>query len=125
MKKEDEAAARTIIEPFNLVSILQAQDAFFGGRTDAIKLYHCVMNVKKFITSISLPSTLGPTRSAFIPLDIPLCSTNPREQTFQLLWTDEMQNSSTLRFLPSSLAIPQWWQTHFSTLHQMCGSRTK
>ena len=43
MKKEDEAAARTIIEPFNLLSILQAQDPFVGGRTDAIKLYHCVM----------------------------------------------------------------------------------
>ena len=43
LKQEDESVRR-LVESFELVSRLQPRDAFFGERTNAIKLYHVVQD---------------------------------------------------------------------------------
>ena len=45
-KQEDESV-RQLVQSFELVSRLQPRDAFFGGRTNAIKLYHVVQDGEK------------------------------------------------------------------------------
>ena len=46
LKQEDETV-RQLVDSFELVSRLQPRDAFFGGRTNAIKLYHVVVDGEK------------------------------------------------------------------------------
>ena len=46
LKQEDETV-RQLVQSFDLVPRLQPRDAFFGGRTNAIKLHHEVQNDEK------------------------------------------------------------------------------
>ena len=46
LKQEDESV-RQLVQSFELVSRLQPRDAFFGGRTNAIKLHHVVQDGEK------------------------------------------------------------------------------
>ena len=46
LKQEDESVRR-LVQSFGLAPRLQPRDAFFGGRTNAIKLYHVVQDGEK------------------------------------------------------------------------------
>ena len=46
-----------------------------------------------------------------------------RDGHFLLLWSSEMQDSSTLRFVSSRLTPPQWGQTHVPPLQSLHGTR--
>ena len=46
LKQEDESVRR-LVQSFDLAPRLQPRDAFFGGRTNAIKLYHVVQDGEK------------------------------------------------------------------------------
>ena len=48
-----------------------------------------------------------------------------RDGHFLLLWSSEMQDSSTLRFVSSRLTPPQWGQTHVPPLQSLHGMRRK
>ena len=45
--KRDDETVRNIVDSFELVSRLQPRDAFFGGRTNAVKLYHVTQEGEK------------------------------------------------------------------------------
>ena len=45
--KRDDETVRSIVDAFELVCRLQPRDAFFGGRTNAVKLYHVVQEGEK------------------------------------------------------------------------------
>ena len=45
--KQDDESIRQLVDSFELVSRLKPRDAFFGGRTNAIKLHHVVVEGEK------------------------------------------------------------------------------
>ena len=45
--KRDDETVRNIVDAFELVPRLQPRDAFFGGRTNAVKLYHVAQEGEK------------------------------------------------------------------------------
>ena len=45
--EQEEESVRQLVQSFELVPRLQLRDTFFGGRTNAIKLYHVVQDGEK------------------------------------------------------------------------------
>lgn len=77
LKQEDDTV-RQLVESFKLFSRLKPRDAFFGGRTNAIKLYHVVQDVEKiyYIDFTSLyPWT---NKNCFYPVGHPVAIHEPK-----------------------------------------------
>ena len=68
---------RTFVAHLQFTAPLNPRDAFCGGRTNAVKLYHHVTPLKRSITSMSPPCTLGSAKPVSTPRDI-LPSSPPR-----------------------------------------------
>ena len=104
-KKEDETV-RQLVESFELVSRLQPRDAFFGGRTNAIQLYHVVIDgeIICYLDFCSLPLD---QQKLFLPSRTSRHHSQPRKYGhFLLLWTDQMQDLTPLRTVPFRLTLP-------------------
>ena len=114
-----------LVDSFELVSRLQPREAFCSGRTNAMKFYHVVVDGKKIIYLYFTSLTPGRTKTVCTQSVISLSSTNPRDGHFLLLWSSEMRDSSTLRFVSSRLTPPQWGQTHVPPLQSLHGMRRK
>ena len=78
IKQEDESI-RQLVDSFELVSRLKPRDAFFGGRTNAIKLYHAVVEGEK-IYYLDFTSLYPWTNKNSV---IPSSSVHPKGQTFR------------------------------------------
>ena len=75
-KKEDETV-RQLVESFELVSRLQPREAFFGGRTNAIQLYHVVID-GEIICYLDFCSLYPWTnKNCFYPVGHPVIILNP------------------------------------------------
>ena len=80
--KQNDPAVRDFVNKLNIVAPLNPRDAFCGGRTNAIKLYHqteAVETVDYYDFTSSFP---GPTKMVCIPSVIQKSSLNQNTLTF-------------------------------------------
>ena len=85
----------TFVTNLETTKPLNPRDAFCGGRTNAVKLYHQGTPVKRSITSMSPPCTHGSTRHASTLKDIQPLLHIPVIRTSTVLWVDPMQNPAS------------------------------
>ena len=89
-KKKSDDAVRALMDSFGLVSRLQPQDAFFGGRTNAIKLHHRTIDDKKVHYHDFMSLYPWTNKNCFYPVGIPRSVSNPEAPTsvLTLVWSN-------------------------------------
>ena len=116
---------KAFIDKLDIVSPLNPRGAFFGSRTNAIKLHHKVDENEK----IEYRDIISLYPCANLECNYPICHPEfidqPRTRHLKILWINKMQNSTSLWAIPSSSTMEVRIKTTLPVVQNMRATKHK
>ncbi|XP_055347327.1 uncharacterized protein LOC129594605 isoform X3 [Paramacrobiotus metropolitanus] len=106
MKFASDSEFRKLTELANVEEPLHPRDAFTGGRTNAIKLYHKCGPGEKIYSLDVISEYPYINKNLPYPVGPPVIITNDFPPVEQIIWSGKMSHYSTTVFIPTSTALP-------------------
>lgn len=125
LKREDENV-RSFVDSLKLVTRLLPRDAFFGGRTNGVKVHqvkvHHVAAKNEKIHYVDF-TLFYPwvNKNCLYPVGHFLRAGGYRH--FVVLWLSKMHRPSTLCPVPSRTTLQTRWETYLFVMSEVCGRR--